>query len=207
VGLVFVTGRGLESVRPLIDEPAVPTPDYVIGDVGSSVAAGRSLERLHVLEQRLRTGWPGAAVIRQRMQHVRGLREQRVPQAGRASYVLDRPGEVPAEAETTARAFGVQILLSCGIYLDFLPPGVSKGAALRALLDYLTAPMERALVCGDTLNDLSLFQLGARGVVVGGAEEKLYGATRALPDVLHAHRPGAGGICEGVQHFLGADVQ
>ena len=34
IDLVFVTGRGLESVLPLLSDPTIPQPDYIIADVG-----------------------------------------------------------------------------------------------------------------------------------------------------------------------------
>ena len=37
IQLVFVTGRGLEAVMPLLSDPLVPTPDYIICDVGGTV--------------------------------------------------------------------------------------------------------------------------------------------------------------------------
>jgi hypothetical protein len=52
------------------------------------------------------------------------------------------------------------------------------------------------LVAGDTLNDLSLFEEGFSGVVVGGAEAALSEATRSFEHVHHAEAPGAGGILE-----------
>lgn len=40
IQLVFVTGRGLEAVMPLLSDPAVPVPDYIICDVGGTVVEG-----------------------------------------------------------------------------------------------------------------------------------------------------------------------
>ena len=39
--LVFVTGRGLESVMPLLADPTIPTPDYIIADVGATPCRSR----------------------------------------------------------------------------------------------------------------------------------------------------------------------
>ena len=37
IQLAFVTGRGLESVSPLLSDPTIPEPDYIICDVGCTV--------------------------------------------------------------------------------------------------------------------------------------------------------------------------
>ena len=42
IQLVFVTGRGLESVLPLLSDPTLPQPDYIICDVGGTVVDGRT---------------------------------------------------------------------------------------------------------------------------------------------------------------------
>ncbi len=44
VTLVFVTGRGFEHVLPLIYDPTIPTPKYVICDVGTTIVQGDTLE-------------------------------------------------------------------------------------------------------------------------------------------------------------------
>src|SRR3546814_20236614 len=57
------------------------------------------------------------------------------------------------------------------------------------------------LVAGDTLNDLSLYDTGYKGVVVGAAEAALTRATSGRDHVYQAKSPGAGGILEAIRHF------
>ena len=59
------------------------------------------------------------------------------------------------------------LLYSADRYLDFLPRGVNKGSTLRRLVHDLGIDMNQVLVAGDTLNDLSMFEQGFRGVCVG----------------------------------------
>ena len=42
IELVFVTGRGLEHVLPLLADPTIPQPDYIIADVGATVVHGET---------------------------------------------------------------------------------------------------------------------------------------------------------------------
>ncbi|MGJ4748629.1 HAD family hydrolase, partial [Leptospira sp. SA-E8] len=46
VTLIFVTGRDLPFIRGLVADGFVPRPDYVIGDVGTTIAGGAGLEPL-----------------------------------------------------------------------------------------------------------------------------------------------------------------
>ncbi len=49
IQLVFVTGRGLEAVMPLLADPAVPVPDYIICDVCGTVVTGDTLQPVQPL--------------------------------------------------------------------------------------------------------------------------------------------------------------
>ena len=46
VDLIFVTGRGLESVLPLLSDPTIPQPKYIICDVGATVVEGAAIVAL-----------------------------------------------------------------------------------------------------------------------------------------------------------------
>lgn len=48
--LVFATGRGLESVLPLLSDPTVPSPDYIIADIGATIV-DRELRPVGRLQQ------------------------------------------------------------------------------------------------------------------------------------------------------------
>ena len=50
IQLVFVTGRGLESVIPLLNDPIIPNPDYIICDVGATIVNGHTLEPVESLQ-------------------------------------------------------------------------------------------------------------------------------------------------------------
>lgn len=60
VRLVFVTGRGLETVIPLLNDPVIPNPDYIICDVGATVVNGRTLEPIQPIQSEIENRWPGS---------------------------------------------------------------------------------------------------------------------------------------------------
>lgn len=205
--LVFVTGRALESTEELLADSTIPTPDYVIGDVGSSVAKSPELCRIPEVEEKVRRGWPGDRAVRKTFDSIVGLRPQSVPQSGRASYFLES-NSAEHQSRNLARAMGLQVVVSKeSEYLDILPGDGGKGNALLCLLSHLDETGQDILVCGDTLNDAALYSTGLSGVVVGGAERELIAATRAMSTVYHATRHGAGGIAEALTHFYGEKIQ
>ena len=96
---------------------------------------------------------------------------------------------------------GFDCLLSADRFFDVLPRGVSKGPTLMRLVEALELDREAVLVAGDTMNDLSLFQTGFKGVAVGNSEPRLKAAVSRLPNVYCSPSPGAAGIADAIRHF------
>lgn len=197
--LIFVTGRGLESVLPVLANPTVPTPDWVIADAGATVVSGRSLRPVLPLQGELAKNWPGAHIVLERLAGFRGLQRQDVPQERRCSFFCDEDA-VTGELHAVVEELGCELLFSAGRYLDVLPRGISKGSTLLGLAEQEGLPTSAIVVAGDTLNDLSLFETGLKGVVVGHAEAKLLDQVRDLPNVFIAEREGCGGIVDALVH-------
>lgn len=200
IRLAYVTGRGLESVLPLLDDPALPTPDYIICDVGATIVDGHSRQPIQPLQTAIEARWPGEQPVTEVMDRFPGLERQALPQERRCSYFCE-PGAVNDEIERAVEALGCDLLYSAGLYLDVLPAGVNKGSSLRALVAHLGLDVNNVLTAGDTLNDLSMLQGDFKGVVVGNAESGLLAATRNAARVLQARRDGCGGILEAMAHF------
>tara|TARA_R110000822_G_scaffold33935_3_gene96397 strand:- start:9935 stop:12196 length:2262 start_codon:yes stop_codon:yes gene_type:complete len=200
IRLVFVTGRGLEVVVPLLSDPAIPRPDYIICDVGATLVDGHTLQSVYPLQSEIEATWPGEQVVAARMAEFPGLDRQTVPQQRRCSYFCE-PGAVTEEVRLAVEALGCDLLYSADMYLDCLPAGVNKGSTLRRLIEHLQIDEEEVLVAGDTLNDLSMYEQGFKGVCVGESEQALLDATGERAKVLHARLSGCGGILEAFGHF------
>lgn len=200
IRLVFVTGRGMESVLHLLDDSIVPSPDFIICDVGATILNGRTLEPVQPLQSQIEKKWPGSLTIRKKLRKIAGLEFQKVPQQRRCSFYFNETTDIDQIRQIVSE-YGCEVLLSAGQYLDILPGEVNKGSTLKQLIAMLGLPADEVLVAGDTLNDLSLFQTGYKGVVVGSAEPALSKATREIPTVFRASNEGAGGILEALGHF------
>ncbi len=200
ITLVFVTGRGLEAVLPILSDPTIPIPDYIISDVGATVVEGRSCQAVHPLQSAIEANWPGELAVMEAMSGFGRLQRQEVPQQRRCSFFCEGDA-VTEEILAAARTLGCDVLYSADRYLDILPGGVNKGSTLRALVAHLGIDPERVLVAGDTLNDLSMYEQGFMGVCVGESEPALLAATADRARVLHSHHVGCGGILEALGYF------
>lgn len=194
--LVFVTGRGLETVMPLLSDPTIPNPDYIIADVGATVV-DRELRPVEPIQHELTSHWPGSQAVLRALSGFPQLVRQSVPQERRCSFLASEDAVTPA-LRAAVEALDCELLFSAGRYLDVLPRGVGKGAALRRLAGAAGFDPASVVVAGDTLNDLSMFEAGFRGVVVGGAEPALVERVRRNARVHVATLEGCGGILEGL---------
>ncbi len=204
VGLIFVTGRDPEFIVSLTRGTPIPTPDYVVGDVGTTIAhvtgAGHC-EPIPHLEHEIAGLWDdGSAMVRAALADMAGLTLQPTEFRYRVSYDMD-PAALDPEAKPRIEAMGYDVLISADRYFDVLPRGVSKGPSLRRLVAHLDIDEPRVLCAGDTLNDLSMLACGLPAVAVGNSEAPLL---EALPEAPHIHRAGgagAAGIVEAIAEF------
>ncbi|MFC3197033.1 glucosylglycerol-phosphate synthase [Parapedobacter deserti] len=200
IKLVFVTGRGIETVLPLVHDPLIPNPDYIIADVGATVVYGKNMQPVASIQGDIERQWPGKFVVRSKLTEVSGLVTQEVPQQRRCSFYYDESTDIE-QVQQIAESLGCEVLTSAGKYLDILPKDVNKGTTLIKLLQHIGFPEEQVLVAGDTYNDFALFDTGYHGVVVGDSEPRLLSSTQEMPNAYHATAAGAGGILEAMEHF------
>ena len=201
VMLVFVTGRDVDFIAKLIETPGMPRPRYIVGDIGTSVFDGQTLEPVAELEAPIASRWANAnARVMALLDGEPGLRLQSTPFRHRVSYDYD-PATLSPRTVAKVEVCGFDCLLSADRFFDVLPRGVSKGPTLIQLVEALGLDRESVLVAGDTMNDLSLFQTGFKGVAVGNSEPRLKAAVSRLPNVYCSPSPGAAGIADAIRHF------
>ncbi|TWF45079.1 sucrose-6F-phosphate phosphohydrolase [Chitinophaga polysaccharea] len=199
IQLIFVTGRGIRSVLNLLEDTALPRPEYIICDVGATVTHLPTLAAVEPVQSNIAAKWPGDHV-RETMKKVRGLLHQEAQQQYRCSYYYDEETDIESAREIAA-SLQCDMVLSAGKYLDILPGGVNKGYTLQQLLEILVLPHHKILVAGDSMNDITMYETGFKGVVVGDSEAELVRRTAGMSHVLQAQRAGAGGILEAMAFF------
>lgn len=214
VGLIFVTGRDLPFISDLCNGETshgrVPWPDYVVGDVGTTIAevdhsSGPKAAPVPELETEISNLWGNKGdEVRAALDGAAGLELQDTPFRYRVSYHY-HPDAYEPSAEQVIREMGLDVLISDNRFFDVLPPGVSKGPSILRLVEHLDVDPGRVLVAGDTLNDFSMFATGLKGVAVGNSEAGLLARIDEDPTAdSKTHRArghGTAGIMEAIEHY------
>lgn len=201
IGLIFVTGRDPEFIMQMCREQGLPWPEYVVGDVGTTIAhvtPDGGIEPIPALEEDIASRWNDAgAQVRAALDGHPGLTLQPTAFRYRVSYDLNADAFDDSACQKVT-AMGHDWLISDNRYFDVLPRGVSKGPSIRRLVDHLKIPEDRVLVAGDTLNDLTMLECGLPAVAVGNSEDALLNRVNPLPHVHKARAHGAAGILEAI---------
>ncbi len=204
VGLIFVTGRDPGFITHLTRKRGVPRPDYVVGDVGTTIAEvghDHLISPISELEEEIAAAWGDAAPkVEAALHHAKGLKLQGTAFRYRVSYDMD-PERFDRSAIDTVESMGLDALISANRYFDVLPKGVSKGPSLLRLLAHLGVTNDRCLVAGDTMNDYSMLAMGLPAVAVGGSEPALIERIADHETVHKAEGEGVAGIAEAIMAF------
>lgn len=92
----------------------------------------------------------------------------------------------------------VDIFFSCYEYLEFVPVGISKGAAIRFLAEYLDIPMENTIAVGDAENDIPMIEAAGLGVAMKNATDEI----KQYADYITEADNNEGGVGEVIQKFM-----
>lgn len=204
VGLIFVTGRDPEFIMQMCRDRGLPWPEYVVGDVGTTIARvtpDGEIAPIEALEQDIARRWNDSGdAVRATLDGHPGLSLQPTGFRYRVSYDL-HPRDFDHAAKDKVAALGLDWLISDNRYFDVLPKGVSKGPSIRLLVEHLGIEERRVLCAGDTMNDLSMLACGLPAVAVGNSETALVDALGTAPHLHHADAHGAAGILEAIAAF------
>jgi len=222
--LVFVTGRHLESVLNAITEYNLPSPDWIICDVGSSIfeyASEIDFAPHPVYHDHLNTILPSSKLsqLREHLDDLEMLRLQESEKQGefKLSYYTDADQLDEAIEQIDRRlsqdALRYSLIGSVDPFnddglIDLLPADCSKAYALQWLVEHLGAAAEDICFAGDSGNDFQALTAGFRAILVGNAPRQLardvYDQLRARNLIVRlflASQPATSGVLQGCRWF------
>jgi HAD superfamily hydrolase (TIGR01484 family) len=220
--LAYVTGRHLSLARDGVAEVGLPSPDWFVCDVGTSVYRRNDggFEPDEGYREAMRTAFGGlsGADLRAVIGAVEGLELQEEEKQGEfkvSYYTLGRPEPYVETVQSRLDAANAKVnvvashdpVTDRGL-LDLLPAGIAKDYAVRYLHDHSGVDEQHLVYAGDSGNDRAAMLTGYRVIVVGNADEELKkdlgieAVAQGIADKIYfAEHPYAKGVLEGLRHF------
>lgn len=197
VTLVYVSGRDADRVKAVIEQFDLPTPDFVVADVGTSIFDIRSSDawrRNAEWDADIAQDWgdTGSDRIDDALANLAILEDQEPSKQGRfkRSFYFDS-GISESELTGTVRdrlsplnlpttlIYSIDEPRNLGL-LDVLPERANKLHAVTFLLESLDLAVDQALYCGDSGNDLAVLASSVPGVLVANASSAVRNEARRL---------------------------
>lgn len=231
VVVAYVTGRDRGRVEAAIEAYALPIPDLVVADVGTTVydLRGGGWERWERWDEAIGPDWGGRtrADVAALLADLPDLVPQEPSRQGRfkASWhvaldadraALDRAiaTRLQGASVRAARVWSVDEAAGVGL-LDVVPASATKVHALRFVAESLAVPPADVLFAGDSGNDLPVLASAIPSVLVANARPEVAAEALRLAEAagtrefLYLARGGwrglngcyAAGILEGLAHY------
>jgi len=225
--LVFATGRHFESAIEAMKHYELPTPEWIVCDVGSAIykrvgkPEGDDFEVFTAYEAHLEdsSGSVNRQAVEDTLFTIEGLELQPPDhqQRFKISYqtiadtlnqVVDEANDRLERAKLPYHCVGsLDPFMNCGL-LDVMPRGVSKAYALLWLSTHANFSPDEVIYAGDSGNDYAALISGFRAIIVANGSEGLEDKVRAslvnrsIEDRLFVAKSTAtSGVLEGCKHF------
>jgi len=199
VTLAYVSGRDKQLVQQAIEEFQLPVPDYVIGDVGSSIyhinSDGQWLKKDN-WDQQIATDWANHshADLHTMLADIKQLQLQEVSKQSAFKLSFYVPLETDQEllkavieqrmqaADIKARQiWSIDEPAKIGL-LDILPAGASKYHAIEAIMKMQKFHYDSTVFCGDSGNDLEVLASPIAAVLVANSQPEVQQQARQLSE-------------------------
>jgi HAD superfamily hydrolase (TIGR01484 family) len=231
VTLVYVTGRHRHLVEQAMHDYELPSPDYVISDVGTVIyqVTGHDWQQWRDWQQEIEPDWAGLghADLQVLLLDVSGLRLQESGKQNlhKLSYYVPLDADTESLSAAIRRrleARGIRASLVWSIdepngvgLLDVLPGRADKRHAITFLMQRNGFGLDETVFAGDSGNDLPVLVSEIPAVLVANASEAVRREARSQaaasgnPATLYIAQGGylgmngnyTAGVLEGVVHY------
>jgi sucrose-6F-phosphate phosphohydrolase len=232
VDVAYVTGRHKALVQEAIDEFQLPIPDYVLGDVGSTIYEIKSGQWTlwQDWQDEIAPSWAGfthdkLAALFTDLEALT-LQEAEKQNTFKLSYYVPEKCDTDAlltEMRQRLQENGIRASLIWSIddlehigLLDLLPENATKLHAIEFLMKQKGYAHDKTLFAGDSGNDLPVMASGVNSVLVANARDDVRQQAEqqaaqhnngtslylAQGDFLGMNGNYSAGILEGLAHFI-----
>jgi len=190
VVLAYVTGRHQKLVQDAINNYCLPVPDFVIGDVGTTiyqVNSVKSWKKQSAWDEKISRDWAGKkhADLKTLLNDIHALRLQESSKQNqfKLSYYVPLQANRQALTSLIEQRFAENEVKASLIWsvdepagvglLDILPAGASKLHAIEALMEICGFGYENTLFSGDSGNDIEVLASPVSAVLVANSQPEV----------------------------------
>jgi len=199
ITLAYVSGRHRALVEQAIFNYRLPVPDFVVGDVGTTiyrVGEDQAWTRLTTWEQEFASDWGGRthAELKALLHDLHALRLQEVSKQNdyKLSYYVPIQSDRNALSAVIRHRFAESGIRASLIWstdepmgiglLDILPERASKLHAVEALMRVNGFDYSNTVFCGDSGNDIEVLASAIPAVLVANGHADVKELARRLAD-------------------------
>ena len=207
--IVYATGRSRQLYHELAIEKNLLEPDILVLSVGTEIYHQGQQNPDPQWIEKLSHQWNREQIVATTAHYADLIPQpESEQQPFKVSFYLSEATSQEVlprlENQLKQQQLSIRLIYSSGQDLDIIPGVASKGAAVTFLQQQLEIQPDRTVVCGDSGNDIALFEAGKdKGIIVGNAQSELvqWHHTNPHPNRYFAQSSCAGGILEGLKHF------
>lgn len=232
VTLVYVTGRDQDLVLQAIEDYSLPTPDFVVANVGTSIykISGKRWIYLEQWEKYISDSWQGkvASQIEEILINIDHLSLQEASKQNtyKLSYYVPLNTDYNTIIKNIKNILDTHSVIANLVWsedeqadiglLDILPANAGKRQAIEFLINYLDFNYSNTIFSGDSGNDICVMSSPIQSILVANANIKvkqaaIESATNnnqidtlyfAKGDYLNMNGNYSAGILEGIAYYM-----
>jgi sucrose-phosphate synthase len=207
VFFVYATGRCMEDYKEIKDRDNLPLPDALILNTGADVYFNNDgiFEHNETWNEKINLpNWNNRKILNL-LKEVKEITPQKNIQRFKVSFYAESGKERIAKEKTMEilkrNEIKANVIISHGIYLDVLPANCDKGKAALFLIREKKIKKNDVIVAGDSENDIDLFYVFEKGIVVANALNELKDKLKNKK-IYFAKNSYAKGVIEGINFYL-----
>ncbi|ERP32172.1 HAD-IIB family hydrolase [Chitinivibrio alkaliphilus] len=211
--LTYASGRNHALIIAAIQTYALPEPDYLIADVGTSVYIRREegffpSSAYHDVLAEICAELPVESLKKKLSPLPIQAQDESNNGPFKASYTVqpqDKDGVTKKLAELLRNTPWEPIISRDHRedywLIDLVPTGVSKLFAISWLTKHLSIPVNEQIYAGDSGNDHAVFMSTIPSIIVGNTPEELKKEARTIEGNFIAQGEATEGVLEGLNYF------
>ena len=203
--LCYTSGRRLNGVLRTVQRAGLPSPDFIISGLGTSIYDCKNQVVLKAFAEILEEEWDLEKVdhtVRECTNAQKKLPHHQSQYKSTWYWTAATAKDIEHLRRHLDNA-GVEavVVYTKARDLDIIPRHANKGNALKWLLRHLDIDPARCIVAGDTAFDSGMFLInGIQGIVVDNAQPELLGAILGC-NIFEASSPVTIGVLEGLKYY------